>query len=123
MIFGKLDHLRSHPFTFGCEISVGFLSGTAECVDGIRLMVGMVVVVDFLEHLASDPEEPANLMFGHTELRLLGNGAVPQRVRGYVFAEASGPRRRSRRLGCRCVQQRANGFNPSLDHLVGAQQK
>jgi len=42
MISSKLDHIWGRSFKFGCEIPVGYLSGTAECIDGIRLMIGMV---------------------------------------------------------------------------------
>jgi hypothetical protein len=47
-------------FTFDPIYSVGKLSGTIERVHGVRLIVGVMVPIDALEHFHRDPEEPAD---------------------------------------------------------------
>ena len=68
-LISNFDNVRSHRFTFGFVISVGKLSGRAEGIDRVLLVVRMMMTVHIDEGLLGHPEEPSRFPRSHATLR------------------------------------------------------
>jgi hypothetical protein len=67
MIIGNFAPARRRLFSFGCFISVGFLSGS-ESVHGMLLVIGVMVAIYPLERFSGHAKEASRLPGRNTAL-------------------------------------------------------
>jgi hypothetical protein len=77
----QIEHVCPSPFTFGCANSVGFLSGSIECVHCIRLVIGMVVTIHPFEDLNCNSEKTTDFVRWHSKLCLPRDRGMTQCMR------------------------------------------
>jgi hypothetical protein len=91
MIIGNFAPARRRLFSFGCFISVGFLSGS-ESVHGMLLVIGVMVAIYPLERFSGHTKEASRLPGRNTALGQPRGAGVSQAMRGHIGTQASGRR-------------------------------